>query len=125
VSQKLNHHIDILGDVLETLRFRGSIFFRSELAAPWGMSLAPVGIPRFHIVFSGNCFVGTGSGDAVQVGEMEIVMLPNGDAHWIADQVGQTLVTSELADNACNLGNPLFQDGEITNRLMCGLLSFP
>ena len=24
---------DVLGDVLETLRFRGSIFFRSELAA--------------------------------------------------------------------------------------------
>ena len=124
VSEPLNEYMDVLGDVLETLRFRGSIFFRSELAAPWGMSLAPMGIPRFHIAFSGNCFVGTDQNDSVQVQEMGIVMLPRGDSHWIADQPGRELIPSECADNACELGMPLFQDGQITNHLMCGLVHF-
>ena len=60
MSERLNeaNDFDVLGDVLETLRFRGSIFFRSELAAPWGMSLEEETFPRFHIAMSGDCFVG-------------------------------------------------------------------
>jgi hypothetical protein len=57
VPERLNEEkgFDVLGDVLETLRFRGSIFFRSELAAPWGMSLAQEAFPRFHISVFGTC----------------------------------------------------------------------
>lgn len=115
---------DVLGDVLETLRFRGSIFFRSELAAPWGMSLAPTGIPRFHIALSGNCYVGSDENSAIEVEEMGIIMLPTGHSHWIADQPGRELVSSTRAGEACELGDPLFQQGEITNRLMCGIVHY-
>lgn len=120
----LDTGFDVLGDVLETLRFRGSVFFRSELAAPWGMSLAPAGIPRFHIAFSGDCFVGTQGEEGVKVQEMDVIMLPTGRSHWIADQVGRRLIPSERAGEACELGNPLFQRGDITNRLMCGLVHY-
>ncbi len=115
---------DVLGDILETLRFRGSVFFRSDLAAPWGMSLSEIGIPRFHIVLSGDCFVGSDNHDPVKAKEADIVMLPNGDAHWIADKPGRKLVASARAGKACELGNPLFQNGKITNRLMCGMVRF-
>ena len=69
VSDRRNDEVsfDVLGDVLDTLRFRGSIFFRSELAAPWGMSLEPTNIPRFHIALSGDCFVGDDGHDAVKI----------------------------------------------------------
>ncbi len=88
MSERLNEtdRFDVLGDVLETLRFRGTIFFNSELAAPWGMSLEPVGIPRFHVALSGSCYVGSNENDAVAVQEMGIIMLPTGKSHWIADQ---------------------------------------
>jgi AraC-like DNA-binding protein len=126
VPDRLNDEIsfDVLGDVFETLRFRGSIFFRSELAAPWGMSLELSSSPRFHIALSGDCFVGDDDHDAVKVEEMDIVMLPTGSSHWIADQPGRKLVSSQLAGEACELGNPLFQQGEITNRLMCGIVQY-
>lgn len=115
---------DILGDILETLRFRGSIFFRSDLAAPWGMSLDQEDFPRFHIALSGDCYVGASEKDAVKISQSEIIMLPGGDSHWIADQPGRMLVPSSRAGEACELGNPLFQQGEITNRLICGLVRF-
>jgi AraC-like DNA-binding protein len=116
--------IDVLGDILETLRFKGSIFFRSDLAAPWGMSLTEMGFPRFHIVLSGECYVGSSDQPAIKASEMDIIMLPNGVSHWIADQPGRKMVPSARAGKACELGNPLFQSGNITNRLMCGMAQF-
>jgi len=126
VSERLKNDVsfDVLGDVLETLRFRGSIFFRSELAAPWGLKLVPMGVPRFHVALSGNCFVGSEGHETVEVEEMSIVMLPTGDSHWIADQPGRNLVSSARAGEACDLGDPFFQQGEITNRLMCGIVQY-
>ena len=115
---------DVLGDILETLRFRGSLFFSSELAAPWGISLSEMGVPRFHIILSGECFVGSGDQEVVKAERADIVMLPNGTSHWIADQPGRQLVSSTRAGEACELGSPLFQQGEITNRLMCGLVQY-
>ncbi|GJL82468.1 MAG: AraC family transcriptional regulator [marine bacterium B5-7] len=115
---------DVLGDVLETLRFRGTIFFRSELAAPWGIFLDPVGLPRFHIALSGSCYVGGDDFDDLEVREMGIVMLPVDNSHWIADQPGRELVASARAGEACELNNPLFQQGKITNRIMCGIVHY-
>jgi len=115
---------DVLADVLDTMRLRGTIFFRSELAAPWGLTLHRSGTPRFHISLSGDCFVGANKVESVRVNEMDIVMLPNGKEHWIADQPGRTLTSSRRAGEACELGTPLFQGGQITNRLMCGLVQF-
>ena len=122
-------NFNVLGDILDTLRFRGSIFFRSKLAAPWGMSLSKAESPRFHIALTGNFVVGAGNvenddKDIVDVRQMDIIMLPNGDEHWIADQQDRQLIPSEVAGQACELDNPLFQQGKITNRLICGQVHY-
>jgi AraC-like DNA-binding protein len=115
---------DVLNDVLETLRFKGSIFFRSDLSAPWGIALPGISGPRFHIILSGECFVGSKDNEPVKASETDIIMLPNGNSHWIADRPGRDLVPSASAGKACELGDPLFQQGEITNRLMCGMVIY-
>jgi AraC-like DNA-binding protein len=129
VTERINNQeikFDVLGDILDTLRFRGSIFFRSKLAAPWGMSLEKIEEPRFHIALRGNCVIGTGDSEKKQINleAMDIVMLPHGDMHWIADQDDRDLTPSEQAGEACELGSPLFQQGEITHNLICGLLRY-
>lgn len=116
---------DVLGDVLETLRFRGNIFFRSRLAAPWGMQLEPTMAPRFHIALEGDCVIGVADGERqVALKHMEIAVLPHGDMHWIADQENRPLTPSKQAGEACELGNPLFQHGTITNKLICGIVKY-
>lgn len=116
---------DVLGDVLEALRFRGTIFFRSALAAPWGFSLDAGRVPRFHIAIAGNFFVSPLETESpVEIREMGVAMLPTGSAHWIADRPGRRLVSSTQASVACELGKPSFQQGRITNSLMCGLVRF-
>ncbi len=76
MSDRLNEaaNFDVLGDVLETLRFRGTIFFRSDLAAPWGLALAPAHMPRFHIALAGDCFVRAEGSEDVNVQHMDIVI---------------------------------------------------
>ncbi|PCH64013.1 MAG: AraC family transcriptional regulator [SAR86 cluster bacterium] len=115
--------LNVLDDVIDTLRFRGSIFFHSELAAPWGMSLPQISSPRFHISLQGGFYIGTGD-HRVDVKQRDIVMLPKGNMHWIADAPNTKLIPSELAGNACELGQPLFQNGKITNRVMCGIIEY-
>jgi len=129
VSNVINYNdssVDVLADVLDTLRFRGSVFFRSKLAAPWGMSLSKLKNPRFHIALSGNCYIGIDNVNkhVINVKSMDIVMLPQGEMHWIADQPGRKLTPSEQAGDACELGMPLFQSGKITNKLICGLIDY-
>ncbi len=134
VSTRINYpgsdpnrpELNVLSDVLDTLRFRGSIFFRSKLASPWGMSLQETKYPRFHIALSGSCFIGIDEAnvEAINLREMDIVMLPHGEMHWIADKPGRKLTPSSQAGEACELGVPLFQDGEITNKIICGLIDY-
>ncbi len=126
VPKRRNQEIefDILEDILETLRFRGTIFFRSKLASPWGITLASAGMPRFHIMLSGDCFVGIDRNKTIKIQERGIIMLPTGHSHWIADKPGRKLVSGQLAGKACALGKPLFQHGKISHHLMCGLVSF-
>ena len=126
MSERLNSNVayDVLGDILEILRFRGTVFFHSELAAPWGMSLAQSECPRFHIALAGTCFVGSEENSPIPVQESDIVVVPGGRYHWIADQPGRDLVSSERAQDACELDEPLFQQGAITNKLLCGLVQF-
>ena len=114
---------NVLDDVIDTLRFRGSIFFHSSLAAPWGMSLSSIEMPRFHIALEGDFYVGAGSSN-INVNPMDIVMIPGGDMHWIADEIESERVTCEQAGDACALGMPLFQQGEITNKIMCGIVEY-
>ena len=117
--------LGIVSDVLETLRFRSTIFLRSHLAAPWGFSFGKDPAPRFHISVDGRFFVGEGKGlGTVEVGEMEIVILPSGRDHWIADNPGSLRVPSEKASEACELGSPLFQTGDPSNLVMCGITRF-
>lgn len=118
-------NFNIVEDILDTLRFRGSIFFQSKLAAPWGMSLEKEGNPRFHIALNGSFYVGESEkSKAVNVNQMDIIMLPQGDKHWIADQTNRDLIPSQQAGEACELGNPLFQQGVITNKLICGQVRY-
>ncbi len=125
MSMKIkNCESEVVGDILETLRFRGSIFFRSELASPWGIALEKTTEPRFHIIMNSECYIGTDDAEPLKMKEMDIVMVPNGSSHWIADKPNRTLISSTQASEACELGHAHFQHGQLTHHLICGLVNY-
>ena len=126
MSERLDteNSFNVLADVWETLRLKGSIFFRSELGPPWGIALPQQGIPRFHVCLKGSFYAGSTNTNAVRARPGQIVLIPRGGAHWIADNPERKKVPSVLAGDACELNNPLFQTEPLTDSIMCGLTQF-
>lgn len=106
--------MDILSEVLETVRVAGSSGFRAELSAPWGMSVAPTanGAP-FYLVSSGTLYLEMRAlGEPRLVESGDLVMLPNGTAHTIADSPAsprrplEGLLAAQLPAGAESDGGP-------------------
>lgn len=76
---------DPLGEALHSLRMSGTFYCRSELTAPWGVTLPPMpDCVCFHVVTSGHCLLEVGeAGDAehhlLRPGELALV--PHGRGH--------------------------------------------
>jgi AraC-like DNA-binding protein len=49
--------VDVLTDLLERTRARGSLFARSDLHAPWGFRVPAEPLIQFHVVLRGACLL--------------------------------------------------------------------
>jgi AraC-like DNA-binding protein len=77
---------DDLSEVLKAVRFRGAVFCRSELSAPWGFSVLGREFASFHIVTRGRCCLDVdGLDDRFWLSQGDLVILPGGHAHTVRD----------------------------------------
>ena len=79
---------DPLGEALHFLRMNGAYYCRSELTAPWGLTLPPMpGYIWFHVVTSGRLWLETGEERGwIQLGDLALV--PHGDGHVLRSEPG-------------------------------------
>lgn len=111
----------LLPSLSETLRLRASVFFRLDLASPWGLALPKTSDLRLHIIQRGDGVLGGGELDApLELREGEIILLKGGQEHWISDRPGRALLPSDEALSSCGAGRPPFQERPSTHRLICG-----
>src|SRR2546423_13371143 len=115
---------DFLGDVLGTVRFRSTIFCRSELAAPWGFSVSGREIATFHFVERGGGWLEvSGAAAPVRVEAGDLIILPHGHAHVRRDAPGSTVSRLDvlLSARSENAGATLRFGGEgPQTTLICG-----
>lgn len=116
---------DALTEVLRTIRLQANTFFRSQLSSPWGMTLFMSREPRFHIVVEGSAWLSLLDEDTpMPLDQGDIAVIPNGAAHWIADDPRTERVLSDEATEALEAGTPLFQGSTVQCRLICGHFHF-
>jgi AraC-like DNA-binding protein len=73
---------DPLGDALHFLRMNGAFYCRSELSAPWGLTLPPMpGYIWFHIVVSGSFRLESADLDARLLQRGDLALVPHGEGH--------------------------------------------
>jgi AraC-like DNA-binding protein len=78
--------MDVLTDVLRTLRLRGSLLFRCEQRAPWGLASDDADYATFHIVVAGQCWLRLIESQLlVPLASGDLVLLPQGTAHALSD----------------------------------------
>lgn len=80
---------DPLGEALHFLRMSGAFYCRSELSAPWGMTLMPMpGYLWFHVVTSGRVWLEAGEDSASVVAPGDLALVPHGEGHALRSEPG-------------------------------------
>jgi AraC-like DNA-binding protein len=79
--------MDVLADVLVTMRTGPARSARTEVRAPWGLRFPAVTGATFHVVLHGTCWLlPDGGGEGVPLGPGDVVFLRQGSAHTLVDQ---------------------------------------
>jgi AraC-like DNA-binding protein len=80
---------DPLGEALHFLRMNGAFYCRSELSAPWGLTLPPMpGYLWFHVVTSGRVWLETDETDASVLQPGDFALVPHGEGHRVRSEPG-------------------------------------
>jgi AraC-like DNA-binding protein len=130
--------MDVLSDVLHSVRLEGSLFLNTECREPWcvqvprGADIAQLLNPGAanlvicHTVLEGRCWVQVDGGEPVALGAGDVVAMPHGDAHIIGSGLQYAPVS---IDHAVHVKAPELAlmryggDGDRT-ALVCGWFAF-
>ena len=78
--------MDVLTDVLRTLRLRGSLLYRCEQTAPWGLAGSASNYATFHGVVAGSCWLRLAeTRQLIALSAGDLILLPHGAAHTLSD----------------------------------------
>jgi len=116
--------MDVLSDILQTVKLRGTVYFHAHFHSPWGMKIPAGEFANYHIVTNGECFVEIDDENHILLQKGDMVLFPKGGPHAIVDSLKTDAVTaSELLDNSRknNLNEVVIGgDGSHSSSLICG-----
>jgi AraC-like DNA-binding protein len=119
---------DPLADVLGAVRFRSTIFCRSEMTAPWGFSVTGREFATFHFVDRGDCWLEVdGAAPRLRLHAGDLAVLPHGHPHLLRDEPRSPVTgLDDLLDTrVIGIGAKLrFGGGGPATTLVCGGFSF-
>lgn len=118
---------DALTDILRSIQMRGSIFSRASLDAPWGIESGRTTSGIFHAVVRGRAWVRLADGGhAVELQRGDVVVMPDGDNHVMADAPDRDTVpirdATTLDDRG--MGHLVVDGGGVHTSLICGTVDF-
>lgn len=99
--------MEVLSDILESMRVQGSIYFCDRLKAPWSKDYRELDQPSFHLVRNGDCWFACGK---------EVERLRTGDLVFIAANRDYTMGSAPP-------GKPA-EDVRCDTLLLCGYCEF-
>ncbi len=119
--------MDVLTDVLETLRARGACYARLEAQSPFGVALPSSTHAAFHLVLEGKCVLTMDGHADVELSGGDLVAVPHGLPHTLADHPStKPEHLRDLLGQAKRLGPASLTVGGSGARttLVCGKIDF-
>jgi AraC-like DNA-binding protein len=115
-SSGIVNAMDALADVFAALRVGGMIYAQSDLRAPWGLAFSRSTKAGFHVVVRGSCWLRTENQTRLELHQGDVVLLPRGWTHSLADSVNRRALPymDALAKQGSESGSAR------TTRLLCG-----
>lgn len=116
--------MDALSTVLEATRLRSVVYSKFPLAAPWGLDIVKDDNSQFWRLVSGSCTIGAPDGRIIEMAESDLVFVPHGSAHWIADKSTSLRMPSPQFVKARREGINVFNSGGDVTILIAGHFEF-
>ncbi|HWM84704.1 MAG TPA: AraC family transcriptional regulator [Kofleriaceae bacterium] len=120
--------VDPLGEALHFLRMSGTFYVRSELTAPWGMTLPPQeGCLSFHVVTSGRVWLEVNGGERCRLEPGDLALVPHGEGHRLSSGPGApTPRVGQLRHEAVSERYAILRagGGGAATTLVCGAVRF-
>ena len=125
--ERIDSRADALSQVLGAVHLESALSARTELCAPWGLRFgAAERRAGFHVVVEGRCCVGLPGREPVALETGDVLLVPHGDAHWLADDPTSARADfAALADGLApgeRVGAPC--GGGVRSVLLCGAYTF-
>ncbi|MCZ6666298.1 MAG: AraC family transcriptional regulator [Gammaproteobacteria bacterium] len=117
--------MDILSDILQSMKLRGTVYFRASFHAPWGMEIPAGQFANFHIVTDGSCWLRNNLDSSLyELRRGDIAIFPHGACHTLAcspdaETVPATTLFEQTQRSAAD-GIIFGGDGQRTTSLICG-----
>ena len=129
--------MDALSDVLRVIRLSGGVFLEAEFTTPWCVSgrispndckpflVAPRYVIASHFVASGRMRLRPEGGDAIEVNEGELILLPQNSAHVFGSELVPAAVPArdimQMPEKG-GLARIVHGGGGETTQVLCGFL---
>ncbi|OIQ02293.1 MAG: hypothetical protein AUK36_07640 [Zetaproteobacteria bacterium CG2_30_59_37] len=121
-------HMDVLAEILDSVKMHGDVFLRCAFAGPWIMEIGQKKVAEFHLIVAGHCYIAIqGFTVPVCLEPGDIVLFPNGHAHVLLDSPDtQASDASLIAPETLPENLELLTVGEGTEpvSMLCGYFSF-
>ena len=121
---------DVLSDILDTVELKGALYFRTDFSPPFAVRVpAYEQAARFHLVVQGRCHVTVPGGVEVTLEPGDLILVPYGSAHILADRPGQDGVPlDEVVASTGYTGQGAFVigagDPAASTQMVCGHFTF-
>ena len=113
--------MDVLADVLQSVRLRSQVYGRMELTAPWGMrlDLGNDAHPVFYVISRGTCWLDVeGVDESVPLAGGDFVFLPRGGPLSLRDHPSTPV--RDFADVLADMGKHISDCPTATSALRYG-----
>ncbi|WP_433383981.1 AraC family transcriptional regulator [Actinoplanes sp. CA-142083] len=89
--------MDVLSDAIGVMRAGRPHSAEIRKRAPWGVRAAPFSGSGFHVVLEGTCWLIPPEGEPIGLGAGDVVCLPHGCGHALADSLSTPVVGAPIA----------------------------
>lgn len=123
--------MDVLSDILDTLNFKGSLYFTTEFSAPWGVEVPRYeNVARFHLAIGGECWVTVeGVERPVHLRSGDMIIIPHGERHCLSDKPDSPIEKlDEVLEKSGFSGEGFLvyggHENQAATKLVCGHFEF-
>jgi len=100
--------MDALSQILEVIKHKGVVYDKINFSAPWGIDLPNDNNAQFWRLIKGRCYLTVPGEPTIHFQEGDLVLVPNGASHWIADSPISARVSAADFLKARDAGRHLF-----------------